>query len=89
MKTNKLTEEDIKDHLETYFPILEEINKTKVYKPSLLFSWQERMLKFVSKYINQDNDILDGEEQLKEIMKAVFWGVGLFVVLTVGFVLCV
>ena len=89
MKTNKLTEEDIRDHLETYYPILEEINKTEAYKPSLLFSWQERLSKFVSKYINVDNDILDGEEQLKEIMKVVFWGVGLVVILTVGFVLCV
>lgn len=87
MKTNKLIEDEIKDHLETYSPILEEINKTEVYEPSLLFSWQARIQRFVSKYINQDNDILDGEEQLKEIMKVVFWGVGLFVVVTLGFVL--
>jgi hypothetical protein len=82
MKNNNPTEEDIKDHLETYSPILEEINKTKVYQPSFLFSRQERIQRFVSKSINQDNDILDGEEQLKEIMKYVCYIVGGVVIVT-------
>jgi hypothetical protein len=81
---DKITEEDINDHLETYSPLFDKINNDEPYKPSLIFSWQEKIGKFVSKYVQ--TDCLDGEEELKELMKTVFWGIGLFVVITIGLV---
>lgn len=83
MKTkNKPTEEEelIGDHLETYSPILDEINKTEVYEPSLLFSWRERLQKNIYKI--DDSDIYDDEEQLKELMKYGCYFVGVFVIVT-------
>jgi hypothetical protein len=82
MKTkNKPTEEElIGDHLETYSPILDEINKAEVYEPSLLFSWRERLQKYIYKI--DDSDIYDGEEQLKELMKYGWYFVGVFVIVT-------
>lgn len=81
---NKITEEVINDHLETYSPPFDKINNDKPYKPSLLFGWQEKITKFISKYVQID--CLDGEEQLQGIMKVIFWTVGFFVVITIGMV---
>jgi hypothetical protein len=82
---DKITEQDINEHLETYSPLFNKINNDEPYKPSLLFGWQEKIAKFVSKYIQ--TDCLDGEEELKEFMKIFWWGVSVFVVITLGFVI--
>ena len=87
MKTDKPTEDDIKDHLETYSPILEEINKTEAYEPSVLFGWQDKAMGKISKWLNEDNDTLDGEEELKNIMIAVGTFVAVFSIVVLGIVI--
>lgn len=82
---NKNTEDNIMDNLETYSPLLDEINKTEIYKPSFMFSWQDRLAKWVQKHLGETS--IDGEEELKSLMITVFSFVGIFSLVVLGIVI--
>lgn len=60
---------EVKDHLELYRDRFDEWNNDEPYTPSFLFGAQERIFKFVSRFIDTDMEV-------EEVMKYLFGTIG-------------